>query len=76
MRITIQRVTWGLDCCGHDGGINAASAAETRASSKDEQEIRALHERMVVAVDAKHVEPVMKAYVRRDELFVFDMGES
>ena len=56
-------------------GGNAAPAAEkTRAPSKDEQEIRALQDRMVVAINAKDTESVMKAYVPGDELFVFDMG--
>ena len=56
-------------------GCNTTLAAEmTRVPSKNEQEIHALLDRMIVAVNAKDAESVMKAYVSGDELFVFDMG--
>jgi uncharacterized protein (TIGR02246 family) len=48
-----------LPCCAH---------------SKDEQEIRALEDRYVAAVNAKDVDAIMKGYVPGNELFVFDLG--
>jgi len=44
-----------------------------RAPSKDEEEIRALEERIAAAFKARDVEAIMKNYAPGAELFVFDV---
>jgi uncharacterized protein (TIGR02246 family) len=56
-------------------GVSAAEAADgTNTPRNDEVQIRALLDRIAVAVKAKDIVSVMKAYLRSDELFVFNMG--
>jgi ketosteroid isomerase-like protein len=43
-------------------------------ANSEEQEIRALEDRYVAAVNAKEVNMIMKGYVPGNELFVFDLG--
>lgn len=75
MRMTVWRAVGICAAVVMMVGGNATPAAEIiHAPSKDEQEIRALLDRMVVAVNAKDADSVMKTYVSGDELFVFDMG--
>ena len=50
--------------------IDAAPVAA--AQSIDEQEIRALQTRLAASVSAGDLDGIMKAYVRGNELFVFD----
>ncbi|MGA2364653.1 MAG: hypothetical protein ABSG12_04070 [Steroidobacteraceae bacterium] len=42
-------------------------------ANSEEQEIRALEDRYVAAVNAKEVNMIMKGYVPGNELFVFDL---
>jgi ketosteroid isomerase-like protein len=45
-----------------------------RAESKDEQQIRALEDKFIAAVNAKDLDAIMKMYVPGNELFVFDIS--
>jgi uncharacterized protein (TIGR02246 family) len=54
--------------------VSASHALPARAPSKDAQEIRALEDRLVAAVNAKDVDAIMRGYVPGNELFVFDLG--
>ena len=54
--------------------VSLGQALPARAQSKDEQQIRALDDRLAAAVNARDVDAIMKAYVPGNELFVFDLG--
>ena len=54
--------------------LSLGHALPACAQSKNEQEIRALEDRYVAAVNAKVVDAIMKGYVPGNELFVFDLG--
>ena len=49
-----------------------AGAQTAMAAGQDEQDIRALQARLAAAVSARDLDAVMTAYVRGNELFVFD----
>jgi len=52
--------------------FNAAQPA--RAKSKDEQDIRALEDKLTAAFNVKNTHAIMTLYVPGNELFVFDLG--
>jgi ketosteroid isomerase-like protein len=54
--------------------VGLSEGQRAQAQSKDEQEIRALENKLAAAVSAKDVDAIMKLYVPGNELFVFDLS--
>lgn len=54
--------------------LTAMCVLPAHSQSHDEKEIRALENRLVVAVDSKDVDAIMQGYAPGTELFVFDLG--